>query len=180
MTTLVAKRTRESPEVGGPEGRTRNRGTVVVLVLALLVTGAWIIYHEFVRSRSAVTAEVGAVVDGYLDAWNAYDAGAFLDLVTDDFSIGEIGEPVAAARDAASAVRGARSVDWHAEIVGERIMSGHGPWTVSAVVQITRSTEPPEDVMSVFTIVEDGGVLLVRSHVYLFTEDSYTPAGSSA
>ncbi len=69
---------------------TRNRWltvAVIVLIVALLALGAWMLLGMRANSPTAAPADVAQLMDDYVAAWNAYDADALEGLVTADYRI---------------------------------------------------------------------------------------------
>ena len=139
---------------------------VIALTVALVGLGAWVIIDRSSTPATAPSDDVAQLWDDYSDAWNNYDGDAFLQLTTDDYTlVTEQGTTTAASQ--ATAINGLGSYDWQVTPVGERVMAGDGPWFLTQVnrVQDSTMTEPVEGI-SVLTIVDDDGVLLVSNHTF--------------
>ncbi len=167
MTTLTDRRTQESPDLERLHARIRNLTiTVIVLAIALLGLGAWMVYDYTTGSDTAVTGDIESLVDDYNAAWNNYDADAFLALVTDNYTFeGPAG--TFSAEDQATGLTALRFYDWNVEMTGDRIMVGDGPsYFVVQPNQVT-STVDDYDGISVFTIVNQDGVYLISHHMFM-------------
>lgn len=136
--------------------------TVIVLVLALIGLGAWAVYDYVGERDSAVSGDVQTLLDDYTAAWNEHDGTAFLALVTSDYTF-DNGVTVTSAEDQAVVI--GASTSFAVEVVGEAIMVGDGPWTVAQANQTTY-LDTDSLGMSILTVVEQGGVLKVASHVW--------------
>ena len=151
----------------GPERGNRTLTAIVIaLTVALVGLGTWVIIDRTSTPDTALSDDVAQVWDDYLDAWNTYDGDAFLQVTTDDFTfVTETGTNTADSQ--AIYINGLDAYDWQATPIGERVMAGDGPWFVSQVnrVQDNTMTEPVEGI-SVLTIVDDGGELLVANHTF--------------
>ena len=161
-TTTVNDVRSEHPETGN---RTLT-AIVIVLAVALVGLGAWVIIDRASTPDTAVSDDVAQVWDDYSDAWNDYDGDAFLDVTTDDFTfVTEDGTTTASTQ--AMYIDRLGAYDWQVTPIGERVMAGDGPWFVSQVQQVQDNTmtEPVEGI-SVLTIVDDGGVLRAANHTF--------------
>lgn len=58
---------------------------VVILAIALVVLGAWVVNDVTAESGTEPPAEVQALIVDYGATWNAYDGDSFLGLVSDDY-----------------------------------------------------------------------------------------------
>lgn len=168
--------TMEKPQVEKPTTQqlaTRNRWLmvgVVVLVVALLALGAWVLFGTRANSPNAAPAEVAEVMDDYVAAWNNYDAGALEALVTPEYrmwtddpsfdhdmeSVGSYLMPYIAEND----WHITSGPSWYA-------VGGDGIWFVSgegAVITGTVYADGDGVQNSVFRVVERDGTLLIDSH----------------
>lgn len=139
--------------------------TVIVLAVALIGLGAWVIYDLVAESDTAVSGEIETLLDDYTTAWNDYDSEAFLALVTDDYTF-EFADEVTGAEAQAMAISQGEFYDGQVEKVGDPIMFGDGPFYV-AQANHTSSTTVDMDGISMFTIVEEGDTFLIQSHVFI-------------
>jgi hypothetical protein len=152
-----------------------NRALIVaVFVLAAVVLGlgAWVVYDQTSSSQTAVNEEIQALLDDYLATWNNQDGEAFLELVTDSYTLHMAGGEVSISQQAEEArltLEDLEGRDWREVVIGEPIMTGRGPWFVSLVEHFTAPGYGPEgaDGISTFTIVDDGGTLKVARHAYV-------------
>ena len=135
---------------------------VVFLVAALIGLGIWAIYDYVGERDSAVTGDVQTLLDDYTAAWNDHDGAAFLDLVTSDYTF-DNGFTVTNAENQSRAIE--TSTDFVVEELGEPIMVGDGPWIVAQANHTTYGSSDL-DGMSLITVVEEGGMLKIASHIW--------------
>ena len=168
MTALTEKPGRVTGDQSGRlQGRLRAMTiTVVVLAVAVLGLGAWLIYDMVAGSDTAVSGEIETLLDDYRAAWNDYDSEAFLALVTDDYTF-EFAGDVTPAEQQAVAIANSEFVNGHVEKVGESIMYGDGPNYFVAQANRTTSSQIDMDGISLFTIVQNGDVYKIQSHVFV-------------
>jgi hypothetical protein len=145
--------------------------TVIVLAVVVLGLGAWTVYGMSSTTETQPTADVQRVVDNYLAAWNSYDGEAFRELVTDDYVLDMVGiteSETMHVDEASELVNGLEAFEWNEAVIGEAIMTGDGPYYVSAVEHFTAPGYGPQGVdgISTFTVVNDGGTLRVARHDY--------------
>lgn len=158
-------------EVAGGEtarlrGRIRNMTiAIVVMAVALIGLGAWVIYDLVAESETTVSGEVEALLDDYTAAWNDYDGAGFLALVTDDF-VHQVGNTISGADDIAANIEAGAAYETTIERMGEPIMHGDGPYFVAQVNSVTSETTQLDGI-SVFTIVQDGDAYKIQSHVFV-------------
>jgi hypothetical protein len=141
---------------------------VVVLVAAVAVLGGLVISDRTSTSDTAVTDEIGQLVDDYNDAWNNWDGDAYLELVTDNAVLQTAGGETTAAQQAVM-ITNLEGSDWHVDTIGDPIMTGNGPWHVAQANVLTDNTSPDEGHrgISLLTIVDDNGTLRISRHVYV-------------
>lgn len=167
MTTLTDSQTKGSADIGRLQGRIRGLTiTVVVLAVALLGLGAWMIYDYAAGSDTAVTGEIETLLDDYNAAWNAYDSEAFLALVTDNYTFEGAGE-VNTAEQEALGIAQLGGYDWNVTITGDRVIAGDGPTYVALQPNQVTSTVGDMEGISVFTIVETNGSYLISGHRFI-------------
>lgn len=167
VTTLTDSQTKGSPEIGRLKGRIRGLTiTVVVLAVALLGLGAWMIYDYATGPDTAVTGDIGTLLDDYTAAWNNYDSEAFLALVTDDYTFEGAGE-VNTAEEEALGIAQLGIYDWNVTITGDRVIAGDGPTYVALQPNQVTSTAGDMEGVSVFTIVETDGSYLISGHRFV-------------
>jgi hypothetical protein len=152
----------------GPKGNRFLIALVVVLAAAVVGLGAWLIIDQTSSSDVATTDEVQQLIDDYHDAWNDHDGDAYLELVTDDAVFVTSLASTPAATQARTISAGERT-DWQVEPVGEPIMTGDGPWYVAQANRLTAAVYPDDgyEGLSILTIVDDDGTLLVDRHLYV-------------
>jgi hypothetical protein len=167
VTTLTGSQTKKSAEIERLQGRIRGLTmTVVLLAIALLGLGAWIIYDSVAGSDTAVTGDIETLLDDYAAAWNNYDSEAFLALVTDDYTFEGAGE-VNTADEEALGIAQLGAYDWNVTITGDRVIAGDGPTYVALQTNQVTSTAGDMDGISVFTIVETDGSYLISGHRFV-------------
>lgn len=167
MTTLSERPTQESPVSREVQGRIRGLiMTVVVLAVALLGLGSWMIYDYATGSDTAVTGDIETLLDDYSTAWNDYDSQAFLALVTDDYTFEGAGE-VNTAEEEALGIAQLGAYDWHVVLTGDRVIAGDGPTYVALQPNRVTSTVGDMEGISVFTILETDGSYLISGHTFI-------------
>ena len=145
---------------------------VIALGVALLGLGVWVIYGQATNPENAATEEIQTLVDDYLAAWNHYDEGALLQLITTDYTLDMVGRAdslTLKGEEASALFDTLEANDWSEAAIGELIMTGEGPWYVALIEHFTSPGYGPEgaDGVSTFTIVDDGGTLKVARHDYV-------------
>lgn len=123
------------------------------------------VYDYATGSDSAVTGDIETLLDDYMAAWNDYDSDAFLALVTDSYTFEGFGEVNTAEQEAAGIAQ-LGNYDWHVELTGDRTMTGDGPTYLVAQPNRVTSVTGDYDGISVFTILERGGVYLITHHSF--------------
>ena len=132
-------------------------------------------------------AEVEQVLADYRAAWTEADADAFLDVVTDDFTIAEsvylqIGDDFditsfETGRDATAAK--IEDNVWEIEHVGEPVMVGDGPWFVSIGENWTGGNARwVYNGTGTYGIIDQGGTLKIATVHWTGHQrrpDDYTP-----
>lgn len=139
---------------------------VVVLAVALIGLGAWVIYDLAAKSDTAATGEVETLLEDYTTAWNDYDGEAFLGLVTDDYTFEYSGDVRSASEEAAE-IDGLGAFDWSVERIGDPIMIGDGPTYLVASADRVSTIGRDADGISLYTIVEDGDTLRISHHLFM-------------
>jgi hypothetical protein len=147
------------------QGRVRGlTATVAVLALALVGLGALTVYNLVAESDTAIPGEIDAVLEDYFAAWNENDSEAFLALTTDDYKL-EYGGVVLTAQQIATDMTRLEKGDFVVEVIGDPIRSGDGPvYHVAHASLITERGFSPQNVMTVYTIVERDGDFLISHH----------------
>ena len=141
--------------------------TVIVLAVALIGLGAWVIYDLVTESDTAATGEIETLLEDYQTAWNEYDGEAFLALVTDNF-VHEYAGFSSDADSTAAQIESNEVFENNIETLGEPIMSGDGPTYYVAQVDVLTSQGDAElQGVSLFTIVDDADVLRIQQHVFV-------------
>ncbi len=177
MTTL-----NERPiEVGGLKQAARGKRflviAVVLLVVALVGLGIRAISDQ---GTSLADEEIEQLFEDYLTAWETKDAAALRSVTTEDFVINEyIYTDEYVYSDDVDEFRLIRHINddvdgvvilgfltnWSTEQLGDRIVTGDGPWFVS-VEEIWE--EPPYilEGQANYTIVEVDGTLKIANHYW--------------
>jgi len=128
--TIATEQPKEHDVQHEHEKRTHRYLVVAVLVLAAALIGlvAWMVYDNSTTSETATTDEIDQLMDDYTAAWNSYDGDAFLALATEVFTTRMPDGTVLDAEAQASSIASSSSIGWHVDTVGDRMMSGDGPW----------------------------------------------------
>jgi hypothetical protein len=169
MTTLTD---RPSDVAGGETARLRRRlramtVTVVVLAVALIGLGAWVVYDLVAQPDTAPTAEIEALLDDYTTAWNEYDGDAFLALVTDDY-VHEYAGFGSTAESVAADIESNEVFENTVEKVGDPIMIGEGPrYYVAQANRLTSVGGVRLEGISLFTIIQEGDMFKIQEHVFI-------------
>ena len=162
-------------DVGSLEStQRRNRGlTIAVAVLTVITLGlaGWLAYLLVVPEENAVSSDVAQVLEDYTDAWNNYDAEAFMGLVTANYRFYDtVGQPGASAEDTAAMISDdLAGYGWAVEPRGPAQMLGD-EYTVR-VTQFDATGIGTEGVFddegaSVITLVNQDGTWKVQQHTF--------------
>ena len=155
-----------------PERHSRSLiTTIVVLVIALLALGAWVVYDAASEPEAATPEALQTLLDDYMAAWNAHDADAFMALTTEDFTMVD-GAEVKLRTNMASLLRGvAQLVNFRVTRLGEPGIVGSGPYYVADQEQVQKESAggvlASERGVSLLTIVETEAGLRVAEHVWI-------------
>lgn len=167
MTALTEKPTGVEGETARLRRRLRTMTTmVIVLAVALIGLGTWMVFDAVSGSDTAATSEIETLLDDYGAAWNDYDAEAFLALVTDDY-VHEYAGSTSTAAETAATIETGSSYGTQVEPIGDPIVNGKGPAYFVAQADVLTSSETELSGISLFTIVEDGGVYRIQSHIFV-------------
>ena len=167
--------TMHAPETVGSTGSigARNRSlTIAVAVLAVVAVGlgGWLAYLLLSTDETAVSSEVASVVDDYRDAWNGYDAEAFLGLVAPGYRFYDTpGLPGDDAETTAAVIgTGLAGIKWAVEQIGPGQMTGDESTVYVSVVNRVTGTGGAiwGEGMSVFTLVKQGDTWKVERHIF--------------
>lgn len=117
---------------------------------------------------NSVPDDVEAVVNDYIASWNNYDAEAFAALVTDDYMFIDDGFGAENTKDQQmSDMPLLDAAGWHADVIGDMIAADDGTYYVAVTNSLTTTNGgEAEQGISVVTVVDEGGVLLVQKHTY--------------
>ena len=116
---------------------------------------------------NAVPDDVWSVVEQYTAAWNDYDDGAFLEHVTEDYVFVAGNTEVDSETQAGYIGEGSlANSGWSAEVIGDPIVAGDGPYDVAVTNLVTMNGTPTEG-LSLVTVVDDDGELKVAEHIWM-------------
>lgn len=179
MTALTDRPQVETPSWEQMQRRNRFLTvTVIVLAVALVAVGIWVVYDQTAGVEGAVTPEIEQLLGDYETAFNNYDPDAWRALVTDDFLVEDRahfqpGDELFYVRGESSTVDEAagslgasfRLYDVQMEFVGEPMMAYDGPWYVA---QLENATDKDNQYsgMSVYVIVDEDGTLKVADKIW--------------
>lgn len=190
--TALADRPKKTEASKRAESRIRwLRGLVVVLVVALVGLGAWVVFDQ---TAGDTDAEIQRVLDDYYTAWNTRDAAAIRAVATEDYtyteyiyfddpilgfdlsfvSTGDL-EDVIEDDFEGSANVGGEFEGWMVEQAGDPILRSEGPARLAAVNEDWISGNLHAKAQSLYTIVEEDGTLKILHH-YIVQLSAY-PTG---
>lgn len=174
-TVMTATMTRETVETDVQRLKTTNRILVITaIVLGVLAIGfgTWAIVQANTTAENALTEDIQTLINDHNAAYNNHDGAAFLAVVTESFrhdaGDGEIGPELQARRI------DALEDEFRIEVVGDAIMIGDGPWTVSQTGRLVFSSETADGI-SVFNIVEQDGTLKIDYHNWIYNGSAWRP-----
>lgn len=157
----------ERPEADRLKGRNRVLTiTVVVLAVALLGLGAWVIYDLTTESETTGNAEIEQLLSDYRSAvgenvGESLDPEASRAVTTDDFVLHEytyrqFGDQFDAWYEPhpVHAVQG--NLNWQWDPMQAPVIAGEGPWFLSVVENVT-GTENRLVGTATYVIVDEGG-----------------------
>lgn len=143
---------------------------VVVLAIAVVALGAWVVTDLTATSATEVPAEISTMLDGYSGTWNDYDGDAFLGYVRElDYVHSSYGGEFDAT-ETADVMNGWESYGYQTEVTGDRLIVGDGStkWVVEP--NRIRSNLNPDGVVgfSILTVTNAGsdGWVVIR-HAYI-------------
>jgi heme A synthase len=143
---------------------------VVVLAIAVVALGAWVVNDLTATAATEVPAEITTLVDSYTGTWNEYDGDAFLGYVREMDYVHSSYSGTFNAAETAGIIDGWEAYGHQTEVTGDNVIVGDG--TTKWVVQPNRITSNanPDGVVgfSVFTVNDwsDDGWVVTR-HVYI-------------
>lgn len=166
--TRHAPRTPDAPTRGdaAPRRPTGLVATVVVLLLAVVGLIIWPIGGN--DSDASLPDDVEQLLDDYEDAWNDYDAEAFLELTTGDYVMRTQRNGESGRQAQASIIASLGTSEWRTTRAGDPIVTGDGPWQVAQQTDMSATFLPvgEESGISTFVVVVEDGVPKVASHTY--------------
>ena len=139
---------------------------VVVLAIAVVALGAWVVNDLTTTSATEVPTEIAEMLEGYRATWNDSDGDAFLGYVREMDYVHSTPTGTYNADETVSLVNGWESYGTQVESIGEAMYVGDG--STKYVVQPNRITwkgNPDGNVgFSIFKVVDwpDDGWLVVR------------------
>ena len=166
---------KNAPEsVGSLEStQRRNRGlTIAVAVLTVITLGlaGWLAYVMLAPEENALSDDVAQVAEEYGDAWNNYDAAAFLGLVTGDYEFYVApGEPADNAEQTAALISTElKSRGWAQEPQGPAQMIGDEYTVRVSQISVTSADDgmAGDEGVSVLTLVNVDGAWKVQQQVW--------------
>ncbi len=161
MTTTI-----ERPAADQMEATERNNRwlaiAVVVLALALVALGAWVIFDQASQPETAATAEVEALYDDYLTAWADSDADAFTNLGTEDYVFASHGFTFTLYEQSLSVATSGNPVF---ERVGDLVVMGDGPdYFVTAAERVTFGSSEHMGVSAYRFVETEDGLRIAEHH----------------
>jgi len=191
MTSTTQRPQRHTDEEFDREHRKGNGLiiTVVVLAIALLALGGWVIYQAANSSDSTdagadvggtavVPAEVDAAIDTYIAAWENPSGDAFLAAVTDDFIINEYIyfqypdgvrlQDIQSYDDREYVAQAAFDpfFPWIVERGDMVSLVGDGPWYVS-FPETWQIESNVMDGMATYMLIDVDGTVLIKNHYWV-------------
>jgi len=144
-------------------------GAVVVLAIALLALGAWVVYDQAQTADTAGSDAVIEMLDDYRAAWNEYDGDAFMALTAEDYVLVSSGGEEVARTMQASTIRGfAKGINFQVEQIGDPVVVGDGPYYVAVANRLDSDAYEGDlvdhVVISTFVVVETADGLKVAEH----------------
>ena len=143
---------------------------VVVLAIAVVALGAWVVSDLMATDAAEVPTEVAALLDDYTGTWNDYDGDAFLGYVRDTGYVHSSYGSTYDSAETAAIIDGWEEFGFQVEVTGERLIVGEG--STKWVVQPNRVTSNTNHVgaagFSIFSVTESSDdVWVVTRHAYV-------------
>ena len=139
---------------------------VVVLAIALVALGAWVVTDLTATSATEVPEEIAEMLEGYRAAWADYDGEAFLGYVREMDYVHSSAMGTYNAAETAALINRGESWGTQHESLGEGISVGDGPTKYVVMPSRTTWTDNPEGNVgfSIFTVNDwsDDGWVVVR------------------
>lgn len=143
---------------------------VVVLAIAVIALGAWVVTDLTATSATEVPAEIAEMLEGYRGAWNDYDGEAFLGYIREMDYVHSSAMGTYNAAETVALINGAESWGTQHESLGEGIYVGDGSTKYVVMPSRTTWTDNPEGNagFSIFTVNDwsDDGWVVIR-HVVI-------------
>jgi uncharacterized membrane protein len=142
---------------------------VVVLVVAVVALGAWVVNDLTSTSETAPPAEVQALVDDFQAAWNAYDGDALAGFVDETEFLHVYGATEYDLPGLAALVRGGESYGTQVGVSGDYIFVESGSRSYIVAPAFIRSDANSEDGTGVliYTVGIRGGEWKIIRHEYI-------------
>ena len=143
---------------------------VVVLAIAVVALGAWVVNDLSASSASEVPTEIATLLDNYTGTWNDHDGDAFLGYVRDTGYVHSSYGSTYNTAETAAIVDGWEAQGYQVDVTGESLIVGDG--STKWVVQPNRVTSDanPDGVVgfSIFSVTDssDDGWVVTR-HTYI-------------
>jgi hypothetical protein len=143
---------------------------VVVLAMAVVALGAWVVTDLASTSEAEIPAEIATMLEDYRATWNDSDGDAFLGYVREtDFVHSSYGGTYNAA-ETASIIEGWETYGYQVEVTGESVYVGDGATKyVAQPIRITSDANPDgTSGFAITTVTEfgaDGWVVIRHEYV---------------
>ena len=134
--------------------------TVILLAVALVALGAWVLFDQASEPATAATDEINTLYDDYLNSWMEGDRAAFFAVTTEDYTLHSFGEVMTRDQQvgAITSVSGVR-----VERVGDLYVMGEGPeYFVGAAEQVEFGGRDYSGVSAYRVIETDDGLKIVE------------------
>lgn len=170
MTTMVDK---PDPAVDSRQSSAEKRveqlrTAVWLLGILVVVLGAWIVYDYSQDTALAPTPEISDLIDDYVAAWNNYDGEAFLALTREGYTYTSNMAGTFDRDEQLDVIENTLpSQSWSAELLGDPVMVGDGPWWhVAMPVRITSMLSDVMDGTCMLTVYDADGTYLITRHIF--------------
>lgn len=143
---------------------------VVVLAIALISLGAWVVNDLTATSETEVSAEIATMLDGYTGTWNDYDGDAFLGYIREVDYVHSSFDRTFNASETVGIISSFETFGTHVEVIGEYMYVGDGTTRYVAQANRATTTANPEGNLgfSIFTVTEEGDSgWLVTRHAWI-------------
>ena len=138
---------------------------VVVLTIALIAMGAWIIYEQVAQPSTVASDDIAALSESYTAAWNDADSVAFLELTTEGYTFVSDGESTSRTAQAAIISLG-DGTGLEIREVGDVIMMSSGSDYYTAIANEVSYAGSEYVGVSTLHIVDTADGLKVAAHYW--------------